>query len=367
MTVSKQKNGKWLAQIFPNGREGKRIRRQFNTKGEAEAFEKYKREEAEDKPWLGEKEDRRRLSELVDLWDKLHGQSLVASKSRLAKLKIVCRGMGNPVASKITPKDWAHYRDQRLRGEIDNGYHADREKWKAKPITVNREQQYLDAVFNELRRLGEWKLPNPIEGVRIFKEKEKEMSWLTEKQIDQLLEACDEYGKIFLTRIVKVCLATGARWSEAERLTRSQLSKHKITFTKTKGGKNRTVPIPIWLYNELKELEGPMFKPCYQEFKKMLALTNIILSEGQKTHVLRHTFASHFMMNGGNILVLQRILGHANIRETMRYAHFAPDHLEEAAQLNPVANLGVNKEEGEEGASTADENEDGSKVAAEVS
>ena len=43
------------------------------------------------------------------------------------------------------------------------------------------------------------------------------------------------------------------------------------------------------------------------------------------------------MMNGGNILVLQRILGHANIRETMRYAHFAPDHLEDAVTLNPLA------------------------------
>lgn len=54
------------------------------------------------------------------------------------------------------------------------------------------------------------------------------------------------------------------------------------------------------------------------------------------THVLRHTFASHFMMGGGNIIVLQRILGHSDIRVTMRYAHFAPDHLEEAIALNPL-------------------------------
>lgn len=81
------------------------------------------------------------------------------------------------------------------------------------------------------------------------------------------------------------------------------------------------------------------FPPCYQEFKKMLALTKIEFAEGQKTHVLRHTFASHFMKNGGNILVLQRILGHANTRETMRYAHFAPDHLDEAVTLNPLGNI----------------------------
>lgn len=71
----------------------------------------------------------------------------------------------------------------------------------------------------------------------------------------------------------------------------------------------------------------------------MLALTDIQLAEGQKTHVLRHTFASHFMINSGNILVLQQILGHANIRETMRYAHFAPDHLEDAVILNTLANF----------------------------
>jgi site-specific recombinase XerD len=57
---------------------------------------------------------------------------------------------------------------------------------------------------------------------------------------------------------------------------------------------------------------------------------------GQLTHVLRHTFASHFMMNGGNILVLQRILGHTDIKVTMRYAHFAPDHLAQAMLFNPL-------------------------------
>jgi len=54
------------------------------------------------------------------------------------------------------------------------------------------------------------------------------------------------------------------------------------------------------------------------------------LPKGQMSHVLRHTFASHFMINGGNILVLQRILGHASILDTMKYSYFAPEHLEDA-------------------------------------
>ncbi|WP_318389633.1 site-specific integrase [Enterobacter sp.] len=337
MTAKKLPSGEWLADFRVDGKDSRRIRKKFTTKGEAVSYEQYYRDEAQNKPWMGEKEDRRRLSELIELWHNLHGQALSAGKSRLAKLNIVCNGLGDPIASHLSAKDWAHYRDRRLRGEIDNGYHKNPADWVAKPVTVNREHQYLAAVFSELKRLGEWSLPNPLEGVRVFKEAEKEMSWLTHEQIQKLFFACAQYGKENLTTIVKVCLATGARWSEAERLTRSQLSPHKLTFTKTKGKKNRTVPIPKWLYEELATRQGKMFKPCYQEFKKMLALTDIELSEGQKTHVMRHTFAAHFMMNGGNILVLQKILGHANIRETMKYAHFAPNHLEEAAVLNPIA------------------------------
>jgi site-specific recombinase XerD len=69
-----------------------------------------------------------------------------------------------------------------------------------------------------------------------------------------------------------------------------------------------------------------------KSFERAVKRAGIDLPEGQCTHVLRHTFASHFMMNGGNILVLRDILGHADIKMTMVYAHFAPDHLEDAVQ-----------------------------------
>lgn len=41
-------------------------------------------------------------------------------------------------------------------------------------------------------------------------------------------------------------------------------------------------------------------------------------------HTLRHTFASHFMMRGGNLFDLQKVLGHKDIKMTMRYAHLSP-------------------------------------------
>ncbi|HBP0884269.1 TPA: tyrosine-type recombinase/integrase, partial [Pseudomonas aeruginosa] len=61
---------------------------------------------------------------------------------------------------------------------------------------------------------------------------------------------------------------------------------------------------------------------------------------GQMTHILRHTFASHYMMGGGDILTLQRILGHSSITMTMRYAHLSPEHLVSALTLSPLAQVG---------------------------
>lgn len=42
------------------------------------------------------------------------------------------------------------------------------------------------------------------------------------------------------------------------------------------------------------------------------------------------------MINGGSIITLQRILGHARIEQTMAYAHFAPEYLQDAISLNPL-------------------------------
>lgn len=115
----------------------------------------------------------------------------------------------------------------------------------------------------------------------------------------------------------------------------------QIIYVKTKGKKNRAVPVSESLLAELpvNRRAKPLFTACYSAFRKAIQRAGIETPPGQLTHVLRHTFASHFMMNGGNILVLQRILGHTDIKVTMRHAHFAPDHLSEAIFLNPLRSL----------------------------
>lgn len=147
---------------------------------------------------------------------------------------------------------------------------------------------------------------NPLENMRKFTIAEKEMAWLTHEQIVELLADCKRHDPI-LALVVKICLSTGARWREAVNLTRSQVTKYRITFVRTKGKKNRSIPISKELYEEIMALDGfNFFTDCYFQFLSVMEKTSIVLPRGQLTHVLRHTFAAHFMMSGGNILALQK-------------------------------------------------------------
>ena len=143
---------------------------------------------------------------------------------------------------------------------------------------VNLEQNYLSGAFNELIRLGEWKLPNPLENMRKFTIAEKEMAWLTHKQITELLDRAKFSAKKDLSLLIRICLATGARWREAENLTRSHFSPYKVTYTRTKGKKNRSVPISKTLYKEVDDLKrDKLFDDLYFSFMALIEQTSITL------------------------------------------------------------------------------------------
>lgn len=59
-------------------------------------------------------------------------------------------------------------------------------------------------------------------------------------------------------------------------------------------------------------------------FETILTLSGI---QDFRFHDLRHTFASWYMMHGGDLYELAKILGHSNIKMTERYAKLGKAHI----------------------------------------
>lgn len=327
-----QLNKRWLVDIQPGGRGGKRFRKTFNTKAEGLAYKAWLTTKINETPeWQPAKRDLRNLSSLVDVWYEHHGTGLRAGKNTYSRLKHLCVALGDPLADKFTVDMFASYRRKRMDQGISQN-------------NLNREHAYLRSVFNELSRLGYWKGENPLAKIRQFKIQEKELTFLSLDQIDRLLMEMQTGRNPDVHIITRICLTTGARWSEAEEMNVNQIQNGMIQFSMTKSGKNRAVPIDKELNAELIEIAkksdtSRLFKSSSSAFRDAIGRTGIELPAGQLTHVLRHTYASHFMMDGGNILILQRVLGHSSLAMTMKYAHLAPEHLQESLKLNPMAQL----------------------------
>lgn len=316
---------KYKVDIYPNGRNGKRIVRLFSSLDDAVSFENKVKVNAENGIYITT--EKTTILDLIEKWYFYHGMNLLSGKDRRKMMVNACLKMNNPLSNRFTKQVFIKYRKSRM-GVVTNN-------------TLNHELTYFKSMFSKLIEMDLYHFHNPLLSLKGLKTNEVELSYLEDTDILKLLNCLflSKSKKAYIN--TKICLSTGCRWSEAENLKLSAIRKGIVSFTKTKNKKVRYVPVSSEIEKEiifyLKKYQN--LKGSYSSFKKTFNSLNLNTPKGQLSHILRHTFASVFVMSGGNILALQKILGHSDIKMTIRYSHLSPDYLKEAVKYNPLAGL----------------------------
>ncbi len=240
--------------------------------------------------------------------------------------------LGKYKLSEITPKDIQDYQRKRL-------------KEGRRPATINRDLVVLSSLFSFAKQRRKFFGDSPVGKVRSLPAYNQVERILTPKEESDLLAACPAY----LRPIIIAALNTGMRKSELLTLKWSDvdLENDVITLrqTHTKSKKLRRVPINSVLKKTLLEQRlvsgsqdyvflGSHGKPYKRQDSLKRAFSTACKKagiEGLRFHDLRHTAATRMIEAGAPLVAVSRVLGHQDIRTTMRYAH-PEDSLRDAVE-----------------------------------
>ena len=224
------------------------------------------------------------------------------------------------------------------------------------PASVKLTMHFLSTALNWAIREGIVRR-NPCVGVE-RPVVSSSVEFLSREEVRRLIHGAEAESRTMIGRMrylaIRLGLHTGMRKGEliGLRWTDIDLETRRLTVARSfrripKGGRARHLRLPVGLVQPFEEwrrdcpssLDGVVF-PIGKLGKTpadhaMLGLSVLWQKLGLRAvprnriwHILRHTFASHFIMAGGNIMALQKILGHSDLKMTLMYAHLAPDFLE---------------------------------------
>jgi integrase len=223
-------------------------------------------------------------------------------------------------------------------------YQTDLLNKNLKPASVNKNISLLKAM---VKKAVDWEmveesLLKKVRAVKLFPENNRRLRFLSKAECQELISSCDTH----LKPIVITALNTGMRRGEILKLKWEQVDlKHEfILLDNTKNGERREVPINSTLRNTLQSITrrldipyvffdaktGKSYKEVKKSFKTALRKAKIT---DFKFHDMRHTFASHLVMAGVDITTVKELLGHKDIKMTLRYAHLAPSHKVKAVDI----------------------------------
>jgi integrase len=207
------------------------------------------------------------------------------------------------------------------------------------PATVNRMLALVRAVLRKAELEWEWIDRAPV--VRLRKENNKRIRWLTPAEADCLKNELPEH----LADAMEFALHTGLRESNVSGLKWSQIDFDRchafIPADKSKSGKAIAVPLNTKGIEIIQKQIGkhPTFVFSYigrpilwfntRAWRKALVRAGI---KDFKWHDLRHTWASWHVQNGTSLQELQQLGGWASFEVVLRYAHLSSAHLKDAAE-----------------------------------
>ena len=201
---------------------------------------------------------------------------------------------------------------------------------------------------------------NPCEGIKMPKIEKKLPNYLTDEEIDRLLDIrlikpIDYRNKAML----EVLYATGIRISELINLEFSQIDLSDCTIRVLgKGKKDRLVPLGntaihyLTLYIEeyrkfllktktsnyvfINKDGNKISRQGFFKILKQIAKTSGV-EKDISPHTLRHSFATHLLNNGADLRVIQELLGHENLVTTEIYSHLSNKKIEDDYNHHPRA------------------------------
>ncbi|RTL47303.1 MAG: integrase [Sphingobacteriales bacterium] len=173
-----------------------------------------------------------------------------------------------------------------------------------------------------------WEIPRPKKPLQVPKTISKE-------QVIQLINAVEN---IKHRTIIMLAYACGLRVSEVVSLKVSDVDGHRklLTVHRGKGKKDRVVSLGPGMMIMLREYykayhpKKYLFEGQYAEEHLSVRSIQLVLSKAKQKagikqegsmHMLRHSFATHLLDKGIDVVFIQKLLGHNDIKTTLRYLH----------------------------------------------
>lgn len=231
-------------------------------------------------------------------------------------------------------------------------FKAWRKESRATSKTINNELGILSKL---LRTAAEWSMLRGAPKIRFLPEEPPETDFLTMAESQKLLEhTVNPMWRMFIFVALRTGLRAGEliglRWEDIDLSARLIVVRRSIVRGVVKYPKTRRIRYVAmaWdLHGVLSAVHQPtgylFTRPGDEPVTHTLAygaVRRACKKAGMRRvglHVLRHSFASHLMMEGQDLYSVQRLLGHTNPLMTQRYAHLAPAYLRSVVDSLPRA------------------------------